>query len=528
MRKSHEREERRSLFGRVDIWEHACLLYHNFEWQSAAETFQILEHIISDPKDKVMFALNRGLIEARLGDFHAAVSTFEQALALDPENPITHFLLGLVNVEFGDHAKGHAHFESSLEMLCQQDFDCRAVGLAFDLTTSAVRKNIENLGLIVGREAAGFEDYASRRLCLNSIPADIIFEAPSRTSKLSQSASSRSEGDWTCPQASDKRYSDVHSSQGRDNTASTTTSSTSAKARPAQSTEYPDQERTHDSLALFDKADAHEAAQGSNGLPAIANMPKTLAPRDPQAYHESTRELARFLRHAGPSSDKNVTVDRDYMLCLLQSNNIKPVASNLSEDDPKQLASESPASQPSPHDDLESLLDLYCGPTAKQALLFESTRSSASKEKASSQEQEKIVGAMNTLDSDNTVITSDKRILTQKDLLDVGSKTEINQDTATTTSRPRGITADQPLQSLKPRHLASETSQRWLRKEARPPWSQKFTAEEHTRQEAVNGSPRSGNSSSSNEKERSAPSTVSSMEIFKSGIKRKSIPLSRT
>jgi tetratricopeptide (TPR) repeat protein len=89
-----EERKRLSDSGLFDLWEHACLLYHNFEWQSAADTFAYLAKVSSDPIDQRIFVLNRGLIEARLGDFDLASVSFEKALLLDGDDPVAHFLLG--------------------------------------------------------------------------------------------------------------------------------------------------------------------------------------------------------------------------------------------------------------------------------------------------------------------------------------------------------------------------------------------------------------------------------------------------
>ncbi|RMZ30243.1 hypothetical protein D0859_05656 [Hortaea werneckii] len=69
----------------IDLWEHAALLYHHFEWQTAIETFQHLFHTIpvSAPEARTRCLLNVGIIQARLGDYALAAQTLEDAARTD-------------------------------------------------------------------------------------------------------------------------------------------------------------------------------------------------------------------------------------------------------------------------------------------------------------------------------------------------------------------------------------------------------------------------------------------------------------
>ncbi|KAM0719628.1 hypothetical protein Q7P37_003759 [Cladosporium fusiforme] len=357
MSRSSEPEDRLSSTRRLDIWEHACLLYHNFDWQNAADIFQMLEQAASSPYDKTIFALNRGLIEARLGDFHTAANTWKHALPVDQQIPITYFLLGLVNVELGDHAKAHRYFKSSFERLPEQGLDCRTYGLDFDLTASAVRENIERLGLFLGLQAADLDDGVSMQPFLNVIPADIIFEAPSRTSSISQSASSVSEAKWTKSEVVHEGGSEVSSSLSRDKVISAQSSHHSAQGVSAREGSKSGQHWVPMRPHLPEKSAASTPTHVDSILPAPAKSYPKLAPKNPQTRDESTRELAHFLRHAGPSGDENVTVDREYMLRLLQSDTARLGVSRIY--DGVTDAPEHPDLLEDPHSDLESLLDFY-------------------------------------------------------------------------------------------------------------------------------------------------------------------------
>ncbi|KAI7056797.1 hypothetical protein KC352_g44303, partial [Hortaea werneckii] len=103
----------------IDLWEHAALLYHHFEWQTAIETFQHLFHTIpvSAPEARTRCLLNVGIIQARLGDYALAAQTLEDAARTDGEFVLTPFLLGIVEWELGNLIKAEACLEISLVAL---------------------------------------------------------------------------------------------------------------------------------------------------------------------------------------------------------------------------------------------------------------------------------------------------------------------------------------------------------------------------------------------------------------------------
>jgi hypothetical protein len=327
----------------LDLWEHACLLYHNFEWQSAADTFSQLAKLSPDLIDQRTFALNRGLIEARLGDFDLASVSFEKALLLDNNDPIAHFLLGVVSVELEDHYMGYAHLKGTLEGLPADVLDCRTRGLDFGLARSALEADIERVRATLEAGKNQAVKATVTPLCLHNIPAELIFEAPPRPGSISQEerASSGGHVSSTAPTDSTKLDHDLNNP------------AIHRKSHPAGST--------------HSTAGGETIEIGFNRQLPTASLPrslprKRLSPRDAQIRDGSTKELARFLRHAGPSGVENITVDRLYLQRLMQGYNGFPTASQVydqthSSSDAVGLATASTL----PHDDIESLLDLYIG-----------------------------------------------------------------------------------------------------------------------------------------------------------------------
>jgi hypothetical protein len=340
--------KRLSNSGLFDLWEHACLLYHNFEWQSAADTFSQLARLSPDPVDQKTFALNRGLIEARLGDFDLASASFEKALLLDANDPVAHFLLGVVRVEVEDHYTGYAHLKRALEGLHAEVLDCRTRGLHFGLARSAVEEDAGRVRVILkaGKDQAGKAKVTP--ICLHSIPTELIFEAPPRPGSTLQ------EGTTT----------------GNRHTSSTDSRSDARFTRePKTPAPITPDGKSHPVISTAPTADIEIETmeigfdhQLPNPSPLRSLPRKRLLPRDAQIREGSTKELARFLRHAGPSGAANITVDRLYLQRLMQGYNGFPTASQVydqahASSDAVGLATSSIP----PHDDIESLLDLYIG-----------------------------------------------------------------------------------------------------------------------------------------------------------------------
>jgi hypothetical protein len=399
-----EERKRLSDSGLFDLWEHACLLYHNFEWQSAADTFAYLSKVSSDPIDQRIFVLNRGLIEARLGDFDLASASFEKALLLDGDDPVAHFLLGVVSVELQDHYAGYVHLKRTLERLPAEVLDYRTCGLDFGLSRSAVEADIERVRATLksGTDRAGKATMTP--ICLHNIPAELIFEAPSRPGSISQEKPTSGDGH----ESSTASKSDVGLTRDPKTTATRRSSYSAVSTHPTIGVEpievgfdqqlpgnAPLQSIPRKKLAPRDAqirdGSTKELArflrrEGPSGgadnptasfetieigfdpkLPSIAplqSLPprKKLSARDAQIRDGSTKELARFLRHAGPSGAANITVDRLYLQRLMQGYSGLPTTSQVYDHNHDSSDAIGLAGSSIPlHDEVESLMDLYIG-----------------------------------------------------------------------------------------------------------------------------------------------------------------------
>jgi len=450
-------EHLRSTAETVDLWEHACLLYHSYEWQSAADAFLDLEEHTSNPGDKCIFALNRGLIEARLGDLDIVLTSFSNALGHDMANPVAHFLLGLAHAETRNYAKAKMQFETCLSCLGTNEHNHQTYLGSFNLEISAVQENIDHMRSRLVATAAGHGRTSHLRTHLHVLPADVLFEPHSGSTQAStrHSKSSTERGDdFKSYEFSDERLQD-----------------------PISRARQPLHVAGHgvNSLHLVKDADKNLTIAPLAETVNEVRRDKRLAPRDPRVRDGDTQELARFLRHAGPSGDTNVTVDRKYMQRLLQGHpgDRAPVYSN------------SQVSTPVVHsgDEFESLLGLYTGaPSARRPSVSATIGSSASE-----------------------TTTVRQNVYPGQSILERG----------------QGFNADRerPLGSRRP---TLETAQRWLRKEVRPPWV--YNPTDSDRDVGNVGAVRDlsrGTMSNDDRDGQSLPSVVSSTEMFMIGRPRK-------
>ncbi|GAB7358214.1 hypothetical protein MBLNU230_g0366t1 [Neophaeotheca triangularis] len=154
----------------IDIWEHAALLYCNFEWLDAANTFEYLSRVIPSPRHAMACTLNVGLIQARLGELDSALIRFQQTLHTNAAMAVIYFLIALTEAELGKLPQAEIAYQICLGVLNDEGNSHVALGFDFEITTAKISKNIR-----AGRESL-FTDF----LALERIPAEIIFEAPDR------------------------------------------------------------------------------------------------------------------------------------------------------------------------------------------------------------------------------------------------------------------------------------------------------------------------------------------------------------
>lgn len=161
----------------IDLWEHAALLYHSYEWQAAADTFTALASDVEDVEMSSRCCVNSVLIQARLGDFRAAQNTLQTAIMAESIYLLAVFVAGLIAYEFHDRNKAERCFELCFDGLRNQEdlvFGCW--GLDFVLEREVVRGNLRALRSGEFRARV----MGSHAVPMNGVPAEFIFEAPLR------------------------------------------------------------------------------------------------------------------------------------------------------------------------------------------------------------------------------------------------------------------------------------------------------------------------------------------------------------
>jgi len=448
MRKFREHQQRSSS-ETVDLWEHACLLYHSYGWQSAADAFLQLEQHTSDLEDKCVFAMNKGLTEARLGDLDDAMASFTKALEYDEGNHVAHFLLGLAHAGVRNYANAKTQFEHCLKCLDTNDRGYSTHMGSFSLDTITVQENIDHMRSRLIAMAAGYGRISHLRTRLNILPAEVLFEPPSRSTRTSQRNTTYSTDQGLSSRDSQDSYERLQGPVSR-------------ATQPFHVPGYDVQ-----SLHLVEDAEKNLTIAPPSDTVNNARGHKKLAPRDPRVQDGSMQELAQFLRHAGPSGDANVTVDRKYMQRLLQGNRHDRTLSRY-----HNQISES-------RDEFDSLLGLYT--------------------RASSTRRLSIPATIDSSVSDAPMVRKD------------GSpeRTTSDGDESPLIKRER---------SLRSRRPTLESARRWLHKEDRPPGpyeladSDRLSASARAAREHLRGATLDDDGD-----EKSLPSVVSSTEMFTFG-----------
>lgn len=452
MGKNREHQQRSSS-GIVDLWEHACLLYHSYEWQSAADAFHQLEQHTSDVEDKCIFAMNKGLIEARLGDLDSAMASFTKALEYDECNSVAHFLLGLAHAHTQHYTKAKAQFEHCLKSLDTNGRGYQTYMNSFSIDALMVQENIDHMRSRLIATAAGHGRTSHLRTRLHVVPAEVLFEPPSilgHTSQRGSRSSTEQNLDSKGYEYSNERLQD-----------------------PISRAAHPLHVAGHDiqSLHLVEDAEKNLTIAPLSDTVNDVRRHRRLAPRDPRVQDGSMQELAQFLRHAGPSGDANVTVDRKYMQRLLQG--------NRHDRTPLQTYSQVSTTR----DEFDSLLGLYTG--------------------ASSTERHSIPTTIDSSVSDALTVRQDN----------------VSEHTITVGYERPIVARERPLGSRRP---TLESARRWFQKEVQPLGPYELAASDHRSESARLARDHSRSNVSNDDRDgHSLPSVVSSTEMFTMGRTRR-------
>ncbi|KAK4507355.1 hypothetical protein PRZ48_001090 [Zasmidium cellare] len=156
----------------LDLWEHATVLYHGFDWQTSAETFLFLSRTINRNLESTLCLLNSAMVFARLGDYPTASQILDGAEPNDRTLAFTMFLMGHVEFELGNFEKAQDSLKVALHSLNGSSQRLYDLGLEYVLRASHIQQNLrvfESKNELVGMLGS-----------LGALPADSVFEAPPR------------------------------------------------------------------------------------------------------------------------------------------------------------------------------------------------------------------------------------------------------------------------------------------------------------------------------------------------------------
>lgn len=316
----------------LDLWEHATLLFHNYEWQAAAESFSTLRKAVGDAKEQQRCTINEGLIRARLGEVRIARDLFESAITLDKGSAIAYCALGEAEAMLGNSTKAQACYEFCLERLRGHSLVDEKRRFSYCPETAAIRRNIAALW---PRTSSRIAEHSSK-VGLERLPADCIFEAPPRQN------SARSDLTATL----DASHAQKSKKHGLKLTGQPLLQSVSEKANASAT--YMSLQPSKRSASILpdeiqptsvtDRTDAVLPMRHRAGSePQLSALPvaegdrptQRLTARDARIEHESLRELARFLRYSGPGVQRQCLLDRSYLLRLLEKESRAPSTIDL-------------------------------------------------------------------------------------------------------------------------------------------------------------------------------------------------------
>lgn len=284
----------------IDLWEHATLLYHNYEWQAAAHQFVEIARRLEDAKLRSFCFLNTVMILARLGDYETASSYVKLATQEKVTTSITAFLAGAVTCELNDRSFAAHCFE-----YCWQDLsagkamDFSEVGLNFILNPAMA---LHNMG-----QAKSSEQPAS----MYHIPAELIFEAPKRYNASIAGEKSRR------GHSSVRRFSRVIENKTALTRLATLrsseellpfTSRPALSAVPAPLHIPPRRDQVHADRQLMEARSSNSTDSGpfeTLQQPQQRRAKTPYTPREARVSQKKRMSLADFIRKAGHKSDED-------------------------------------------------------------------------------------------------------------------------------------------------------------------------------------------------------------------------------
>ncbi|EMD00683.1 hypothetical protein BAUCODRAFT_179441 [Baudoinia panamericana UAMH 10762] len=163
----------------LDLWEHAAVLYHGYEWGQAAEAFRDLARRVPSEEHRTLCGLNATIIQARLGDYATARETLREVARNNERVMLTQYLMAILKWELGDCGGALRWMSLCRRELQGRDINYAPRGLDFTLRTA----DVHCLCTVLERSIHG-TDGPHPTAVPAVLPAECIFKAPPRASTV--------------------------------------------------------------------------------------------------------------------------------------------------------------------------------------------------------------------------------------------------------------------------------------------------------------------------------------------------------
>lgn len=168
-----------TLLETIDLWSHANLLFHNFEWEQAlSQHRRILRQCGSDVRKGFLW-FNIGAIRGVLGEYYLAAESFAKAIKYEPDSAVSWYCLGISLFQLEAFRSAKKAFDSCLRSLgAEERIDYHEEGLDFVLEKTRVEWNSRQALFEKNYKKARAPLPLGRHLGINSMPAGNLFEPP--------------------------------------------------------------------------------------------------------------------------------------------------------------------------------------------------------------------------------------------------------------------------------------------------------------------------------------------------------------
>ncbi|KAK5018047.1 hypothetical protein LTR16_000033 [Cryomyces antarcticus] len=162
----------------LHLWEHANLLFHNYEWEEAILEYRRIIKKTDDPLFAALISVNEGIVRCHLGEYYLASEAFARAGKYDNNLAISSFLLGIAKFELEEFRKAKRAFQTCYELIRGEVgvLDYGHSGLNFVLEKVDVERNILQSTVERNHKQHGASLPLGGHCTLNRLPAGRVFE----------------------------------------------------------------------------------------------------------------------------------------------------------------------------------------------------------------------------------------------------------------------------------------------------------------------------------------------------------------